>query len=182
MHPQLLPIRQGLDSCSDWLSRLAEWAGEEHWAAKPTPDSWSASECVQHLNATSRAMVPLILRQLETSRRKEPMPGYRLSFVGWLILRSLSSPAKKKYRTTDAFLPPEPKSPKTDLIAWAVCQSDVGDALERADGHPLHRLKIVSPFNARIRYNVYSAFRIIVAHEQRHLDQAEKAIEAVRRG
>ena len=45
-------------------------------------------------------------------------------------------------------------------------------------GRDLNRLKIVSPFGARLSYNVYSAFRVLAAHERRHVWQAERAAGA----
>lgn len=180
MHPQLLPIRKELDACSDRVSRLADWAGDEFWGMRPAADSWSASECVRHLNETSRAMLPLINEQLRESRRVEPPPKYGFSMMGWIIWWSTSPPVRTKFKTTAPFVPAGASARKDDLVAWAVCQSDVLGTLERSDGHPLSNLRVASPFDARVKYNVYSAFRIIAAHQRRHLDQAEKAIEVVR--
>jgi hypothetical protein len=42
-------------------------------------------------------------------------------------------------------------------------------------------MKIISPFDRRVRYNVFSAFRIVVAHQRRHLWQAEQAVASLRR-
>jgi hypothetical protein len=36
--------------------------------------------------------------------------------------------------------------------------------------------KITSPFDSRVRYNVFSMFRILETHERRHLWQAEQAV------
>jgi hypothetical protein len=46
----------------------------------------------------------------------------------------------------------------------------------------LGRLKVVSPFDPRgkLRYSVYSALRVIVVHERRHLWQAARAVERSR--
>ena len=35
-----------------------------------------------------------------------------------------------------------------------------------------------SPFNSKLHYNLYSAFRIITAHQRRHLWQAQNVWEA----
>ena len=43
------------------------------------------------------------------------------------------------------------------------------------------RMKIVSPFDKRVRYNLVSAFHILAAHERRHLWQAEQAVAELRR-
>jgi hypothetical protein len=47
--------------------------------------------------------------------------------------------------------------------------------IRSADGLPLDRVKIVSPFGRRMKYNAYSALVIIARHEQRHIQQAERA-------
>ena len=124
-------------------------------------------------------MVPRILAQLATSRPRDPIPGYRLSVLGWLILRAVAPSSKMRQKTSEPFVPAKAESPKTDLVAWAVCQSDVIAALERADGHPLNRLTIASPFDERVRYTVYSAFRILEAHQRRHLDAGQQLLGAV---
>jgi hypothetical protein len=36
-------------------------------------------------------------------------------------------------------------------------------------------VRITSPFNERVRYNVYSALTILAVHQHRHLWQAEQA-------
>ncbi|MBI2203338.1 MAG: hypothetical protein HYU41_05745 [Candidatus Rokubacteria bacterium] len=38
----------------------------------------------------------------------------------------------------------------------------------------------VSPFDARLRYNRYSAFRLTAAHQRLHCRQAEQALRTVR--
>ena len=179
-HPQLLEIQDELQASSDWVSRLADWAKDQDWVTRPSPDAWSASECVQHLNATSREMVPLIIEQLGASSRVDGTLRLRLDFMGWLIWKSSSPPAKMKFKTPAPFVPSDVRSKREDLISWGVRQAGVLGALDAADGHPLARLKIVSPFDRRVRYNLYSAFRIIAAHQRRHLDQAEKVIGIVR--
>ena len=37
------------------------------------------------------------------------------------------------------------------------------------------------PFDSRVKYNVYSAFLIVAAHQRRHLWQAEQAIDSLRK-
>lgn len=50
--------------------------------------------------------------------------------------------------------------------------------MREADGLPPGCLRIASPFDARLRYNLYSALSILPRHQRRHLWQAERALEA----
>jgi len=44
----------------------------------------------------------------------------------------------------------------------------------------LGKLRIVSPFDPRIKYNLYSCLRLIPAHQRLHLRQAEQVVHKVR--
>jgi hypothetical protein len=49
-------------------------------------------------------------------------------------------------------------------------------ALRAAEGLDLTRAKIASPFDRRVKYNIFAAFRIVETHERRHVLQAERAV------
>jgi hypothetical protein len=42
-----------------------------------------------------------------------------------------------------------------------------------ADGLPVDRVRIVSPFDARMKYSAYSALFVLPRHQLRHVEQAE---------
>jgi hypothetical protein len=52
--------------------------------------------------------------------------------------------------------------------------------VEQSVGLDLAARKVPSPASRYVKYNVYSAFRIVTAHERRHLWQARRAALAVR--
>jgi hypothetical protein len=52
--------------------------------------------------------------------------------------------------------------------------------VRQADGLPLGRVKIISPFNARLRYNLFACFSILPRHQHRHLRQAERAWQSLK--
>ena len=60
-------------------------------------------------------------------------------------------------------------------------QGKIAELIHEAHDLDLRRVKIVSPFDKRVKYNVYSAFRILIAHQRRHLWQAEQAVDALRK-
>jgi hypothetical protein len=54
-------------------------------------------------------------------------------------------------------------------------QAEVIACVRTADGLPIDHIKLVSPFDARLRYNLFAALTIIPRHQHRHLLQAERA-------
>ena len=43
-------------------------------------------------------------------------------------------------------------------------------------------VKITSPFNPRLRYNLYACLTILPPHQERHIWQAEQVLERLRSG
>jgi hypothetical protein len=101
-------------------------------------------------------------------------PPYRRDLWGWLLCRLLEPPYKTRVRTPPPFVPTA-ILPKVEVMeAYERLQRALVDCLQQSSGLDLVRLKIVSPFAKHTRYNLYSAFRVIAAHQRRHLWQAEQ--------
>jgi hypothetical protein len=66
------------------------------------------------------------------------------------------------------------------LKAFLAEQDRVLALVDQSAGLDLAARKVPSPVSRYIQYNVYSAFRIVTAHERRHLWQARRAALAVR--
>jgi hypothetical protein len=177
MHPPLDEIVSEFTSATERLRRLGASVTGDLWRRRPGPGSWSPSECVAHLNLTAVAMLPLLERGVEDARRDARRPGasYRRDLIGWLLWRAISQPGKFKSKTTAAFVPSGDR-PAAELIPeFERLQAAHIALLKQADGLPIDRVKIASPFNQKVRYSVFSAFAIQPRHQHRHLWQAEAA-------
>jgi hypothetical protein len=184
LSPSLASLRDELQSTSARLHALTDTMDDALWRAKPADNKWSVAECVQHLNMTSRAYIPAIPDALRAGRErglKSPAGSNRLDIIGRIMIRLLEPPAKRlRVTTTDAFVP-QSIEPRSKAVAeYEELQRKLIGFLADADGLALSKIKLASPFNARLRYNVYSTYRVIAAHQRRHLWQAEQARDAVR--
>jgi hypothetical protein len=132
---------------------------------------------VAHLNLTADAMLPLIRKGFEEARRLQRPPGarYRRDILGWLLWRSISTPGRFKSKTTAAFVPSADRPAEEIMAEFERLQADQIAVARQAEGLPIDHVKIVSPFNASVRYNVFSALSILSRHQHRHLWQAEQA-------
>ena len=161
--------------------RLVESTEPRLFTVRPHPSSWSASECIAHLNISTESFLPVLHEAIEGARRRG-LTGGRLS-MDWLgaILRwFLEPPVRKRVKTTAPFVPRAVRAKAESLAEFSMLQLKLMDLLHQARGLAVSRVKIISPFDKRVRYNVYSAFRITAAHQRRHLWQAEQAVEALR--
>lgn len=177
MHPQLEAIAQELESASRRVELLAGSASEEQLRRRPVQGGWSASECVAHLNLATRAVLPTLDDALAHA---QPAPGIparmRLGLIGWLVWRGVRPDARMKARTSAPFVPGGDQAAEEVIAGFRELQASLLERLRTADGKPIHRIRIVSPFSDRVRYSVFAAFSILAAHEHRHLNQAERAL------
>lgn len=146
------------------------------WAARPSPDQWAIGECLTHLNITSERFIPLIDDAIREgrARRLEGTGPFGKGLIGWALQRFLEPPYKIKTKTAPAFEPAAVDSMAETLERFDYLQQEVQGRIDRASGLALNRLRIVSPFDARVKYNLYAAFCLIAAHQRRHLWQAEQ--------
>jgi len=186
MQQQLAGIVAELQSAQTRLHRLADQLPDARWKSRPGPDRWSAAECIEHLNVTSKAYLPLLRRALETAA---PSPAttptrHRRDFMGWLFsslvgpLPTVGQTRLGRVRTGPDFVPRVTIARGEAVTEFDRLQAELIAITRQADGYPLGEMKITSPFGGRIRYNFYSALRILPRHQQRHLQQAEEAATA----
>ncbi|HEV8369693.1 MAG TPA: hypothetical protein VGQ39_17180 [Pyrinomonadaceae bacterium] len=87
---------------------------------------------------------------------------------------ALEPPSKWKAVTTVAFEPTVVEPLEEIVPTFLELQSQLTQTVEVASGLDLDRIKIVSQVSSHVRYNLYSCFQILAAHQRRHLWQAEQ--------
>jgi len=186
MQPQLAEVVADLESAQARLHRLTGQLPDARWKSRPGPDRWSAAECVEHLNLTSRAFIPLLRRALESVPRspENATRRHRRDFLGWLFgtlvgpLPRLRKRRLGRVKTSRDFIPTVTPDRAEAIAEFDRLQADLLSLTRLAEGFPLNEMRIVSPFGGRIKYNVYSALWILPRHQHRHLGQAEDAATA----
>ncbi len=152
------------------------------WAARPGPDQWSVAECLIHLNMTSRAFLPLIEDAIRRGRDQGLFGGKRerMDLVGRLLwwIATLRVPIK----TTEAFVPARNQARDAVVSEFDALQNQLIGRLGNAAELALTKLRITSPFDPRLKYNLYSCLRLIPAHQRQHLTQAEAVVDRLRAG
>lgn len=176
MHPQLQRIDHELLDASHALQTLRDTIPAERWQLRIHAGRWSIAECVAHLNLTSEAFLPLLNNALESARNLAQTPPlrYRMDVMGWLLWRMLPPPVRMRTRTTAAFIPQSLVEAHELITSFESLQLQLHHILREAEGLPLQRVRVRSPFNEKTTYNLFSALSIIPRHQQRHLWQARQ--------
>ena len=154
------------------------------FTVRPTPQDWSAAECIAHLSLSSEQFLPVLQKAIADARERgwtsKRKPG--MDMIGRTLRWFLEPPIRKRVKTAARFVPRSARAKAEAFGEFATLQSKLVDAMHAAEGLDLRKIKVVSPFDRRVKFNLYSAFRILVAHQRRHLWQAEQAVAEVRRG
>jgi DinB family protein len=176
LHPQLQAIERELALATTRAARLVDQTSESAFHRPPQPGHWSVGECLVHLSLTTQAYLPLIDDTLQIGRLTVPgTPArYRRDLTGWLLCRISEPPYRLKASTQPRFVPRAIGTRAEVLTEFVHLQQELTVRVHRAEGLELGRLRIVSPFDDRLEYSLYSAFRIIPAHQRRHLWQGER--------
>lgn len=175
MNAQLQDIADELTAATIRLQQLRESVPADRWPHRNDAARWSVSECVEHLNLTSAAFVPLLRSGLETARTATATPGrYRRGFLGWALWKMTGPESRGRMQTAAAFVPA--RAPAADAVCadFERWQAEILALLASADGLPIDKVSITSPFNARMKYNLYAGFAVLPRHQHRHLQQAER--------
>lgn len=175
-------VEAELDDAVARAKTLVDGTDGRFFTVRPHPGSWSASECLSHLSISTEMFLPVLAKAIDDARAKglvsdaEP----KMDLLGRVLRWFLEPPIHQKVKTTAPFVPKAIRARAEALREFTTLQQKLRDLLDSSHGIDLRRIKVVSPFDKRVRYNVYSAFLIVTAHQRRHLWQAEQAIETLR--
>ncbi len=179
-HSQIEVIVADFESALARVRRLALDLPEETWEKHNDPTSWSVAECVEHLNMASNAYIPVIRAGLEKAPpRSKDDRTFRRDFVGGLLgamtgrMRRIGKLKIGKMPTTTEFTPSGRVSGDQLVREFEDCQRILVGLAKVSRTLGIDKVKIVSPFNTKVRYNIFSALVIVAVHQHRHLDQAD---------
>lgn len=153
------------------------------FTVRPSISSWSAAECLAHLSISTEMFLPVLQEALDDARQRKLVAKAppKMDLLGRILRWFLEPPIRQRVRTSAPFVPRAVRAKSEAFGEFVTLQEKLLDVLNSSRGLDLRRMKIVSPFDRRVRYNAFSAFRIVAAHQRRHLWQAEQAVAALRR-
>jgi hypothetical protein len=174
MTQQVESLAAEFRAINDSARALVDRAGIERLTERPAKGGWSIAECLEHLNLTTRAYLPLWRTAL--AQAPHGAGPYKTDFWGKILIWMLEPPPKFKMPTTQPFIPLQTPPPDQVLPVFLATQDELLAALSGAEGRAVDKVKVRSPFNQRMQYNVWSSFCVQAPHQRRHLWQATKVL------
>jgi DinB family protein len=147
---------------------------------KPSPGEWSIAQCLEHLILLNRPYFPQI-EAIVAGRRKpsfwERVPVLPALF-GRLILRAVQPESKQKVRARAAFTPVSSPVDIGILTRFSAQQDYLIRLMKATAELPIHEIILTSVVSPIVTYSLFDTYRILVAHERRHLQQADRVMRS----
>ena len=142
---------------------------------RPDPARWSIAECLVHLNLTGAVVQRLMARAIESGRREKRLGSgpFKLGARGRLLIWIAEPPPKFRLSAPKAVVASLPIPHPEQVLADFMKTQDEWERLWReAEGLDMARINVASwksPFRCRLS----ASFAWVMAHQRRHLLQAE---------
>lgn len=144
---------------------------------KPSEQSWSVGQCLEHLVKTNSEMLPVIDAKIGGAHNSfwenwSPLTGY----FGRYLIKVMPADERKFKAPTPRIVPPSEID--ADIVdRFAEQQSIIIEKVVRLDALDWDRTVITSPFMGLMTYRLNDGVEILVEHERRHLRQARRVTE-----
>jgi hypothetical protein len=163
---------------------IAEWQLIPHsrFALKQSPESWSANECLQHLNSYGRYYLPAIEKSIAQVKYSNSTGEFSSGWLGNYFTK-LMLPTKEG-KLSMKMKSPKDHTPKMIIESHIVItefidqQEKLLQLLTIARKIDLNKSKVgisIAPF---IKLKLGDVFMFLIAHLQRHTLQVQRALNA----
>lgn len=178
--PECDAFRQDFEALAAVAAALVAPLSDEQFHWRPTAESWSVALCLDHLNTVAREYLPKLDEGIASAvRRGLYAPGpYAYNWVGRLMVYSVRPTTRLRVKAPQVFVPPPERTRREIMAGFGAYQVQFIDRLRQASGLDLAQARVTSPVSRLIRIPLGSAFATLVAHEQRHLAQAHRVLDA----
>jgi hypothetical protein len=149
-----------------------------HLGLRLEPASWCVAECLDHLAHTTRSFLPAISDAIAEAPKLTTNRPLRTGILPSLFIRNLNPPYRIRFKVLPQLTPQNADS-ETAWTAFVESQSQLLETVLSTAGLAIDKVRIKSPVYARISYNIYGAFRMLAAHQSRHIWQIEQILKAL---
>ena len=176
--PEIDRFRSQFEQLSAEADALTTPLTDEQFTWRPSQDSWSVAECLDHLNATARVYLPSLDEGISDAIRRGVYGEgpFKYNWLGRLSVRF--SDLRVRLKATDDVQPGPGRTRREILSAFRAYQVQYIDRLRQANGVDLARARVRMPVSSWIRIPLGSGFALMISHSRRHLAQARRVIES----
>jgi hypothetical protein len=136
---------------------------------------WSIAQCLEHLNSYGAYYLPEIREQVEKTANHHEKQNFQSGWLGAYFTKMMEpETGKGKYQAFKGHIPPSDLDAAKTVAEFLRQQEDLLLLLRDAAGKDLEAIKIPVSILPFIRLRAGDVFQFIIAHNERHMQQAKK--------
>lgn len=149
---------------------------------QPSERSWSALQCIEHLNAYYRYYIPVIRGKITNSRFVDPSEYFTSSPLGRAVYRSAKlgkvHNVKRSLKSPKDYNPLVNTSLSTDnsVEEYIKHNEDFLVLIEEATKIDMRKTKVPLSLRPVVKLNIGDALLFLAYHNERHIFQAKNAL------
>lgn len=162
---------------SDW-----QLLSPEQLSYTPAPGAWSAAQCLEHLNIYGQYYLPALEKAIDQGKKQGslPKPVFRAGWLGAYFTKLMQpqpdGTLKSKMAAPKNAVPAAAPEPLAMLAEFIDQQEKMLDLLRRAADVDLNGNRVPISLTPWIRLKLGDTFGFVIAHIERHVRQAERAL------
>ncbi len=169
-------VNQDLEDIRSRTQQLINGLSPEQLTRRPDPGQWSIAECLVHLNLTAKSIQQIIGSAIERGKADKIVGQgpFKAGGVGRLLIWIAEPPPKFKIKAPSKILPPASIGDPSLVIAeFLRFQDEWARLVREADSLDLNKIKVKMGFPGLPPMRLAATIPWMMAHQRRHLVQAE---------
>lgn len=175
---QQATIAQQLQQTTYDLEALVRSRHQADLLMRLSANSWCVAECLDHLTQTTCILLPAMARAIAQAPELTKNRYLKTGILPGVFIRILTPPYRIRLKVLPQ-LAPQNVSWEQAWNRFVDSQSELLTMLSSAAGLAIDKVRIKSPVYARITYNIYGAFRMLAAHQTRHVWQIREILKTL---
>lgn len=144
---------------------------------KANAESWSALECVEHLNRYGNFYIPEIKKRMQGANSVTEQTLFKSGKLGNYFAEMLAPKEKlNRMKTFKSMNPAGSKLSMDELNDFVHQQHQILEILDQCRKLNLTKTKTSITISKLIKLRLGDTLRVVIYHNQRHLLQAERAV------
>ena len=149
---------------------------------QPGPGKWSAVQCLEHLNSYGRYYLPAIEKAIINASAK-PAVYFKSGWLGnyfykMMLVEKNTGRPKKKLKSPKDHIPDIHLNAALVLSEFISQQERLMQLLENAKGININKARVPISIAPIIKIKLGDTFLFLVAHINRHMLQAQRALDS----
>lgn len=171
-------LRMGFEKQSKHVEKVYKLLPVEELQKPSTSGGWSIAQCLDHLNSYYRHYLPRMEKQVELSP-DQPLDVFRPGWLGKYVYNTIDPDnTPKKYKAMAKHQPVAILDP-CQVVAEFIAHSRNMDLLmEKSVTKNLNKIRIQTSIHPLVSIRLGDTFRFLLLHNERHIRQAERNIQA----